>query len=466
MNYLFKNNRVNKKGFALVDVILGITLFAIVLIFTVPTFLYGQESAVIEGKRQRAIKQAQAGLEIVRNIRDNNWTDITPGTFGIQEANPGWTLTGSSDTNGEFTRKIDIELIDVNRYLVRSTVNWEQNRQRHGEVSFETRLTNFQKETIPEPTDYFYEITMANDWLTGFCADVIVETDSKTELEWEINIDLSEAPFDGEPYEVWNVNWEYNEPILTTSGQGATQYISKNNPATFGFCANRSELPIEILDVRPQPTDNQSLTGQSVDLDPYPDLLEGDFVVVLVSYNGSGNIEMQKNGGQDWNPVFDQVNNNNNLQTKIFTTIFNGSWQGGNPVFKVKEGKDSMSVTSYYFRNTDPYWAIDTWENSGTFSVNSNPFDITINSINTTANDSMALAFFISNDTNEWYLQNLDWNVLGNSQYRNSNGGISVSSAYKVLETPGNTGDVVNRVIPASNTSGNWHIFSINKYNF
>ncbi len=459
------NKNKNKKAFALVDVILGISLFAIVLIFTIPTFLYGQDSIVVEGKRQRAIKYSQAGLEIVRNIRDDDFLNISTGTFGLTESINGWSFSGSSDTNGEFTRQIIIESIDENRFLVKSKVNWDQNRQRYGEIILETLLTNFQKETIVEPSNYTYSTNIYNDWFTGYCASVTVETDSKEEIEWEINIDLSQAPLNGDVYNLWNGNWSFNSPILTVSGPDWDKTISKNKDYTFNFCANRPSLPINILDIRSQPADNQSLTGQTIDLDPYPELTTNDFVVILVSYNGNGTIEMNKNGGQNWTS-FNQVNNNNNLQTKIFTAIYNGNWQGGVPRFRVRRGRDSMSVTSFYFRNTDPYWAIDNWENSGTFYANSNPYDVSINGINTSANDSMALAFFISNDTNEWYLQNLDWSNLGNSQYRNSHGGISVSAAYKTIDNPGFSGNVTNRIIPAGNTRGNWHIFSIKKFDF
>jgi len=137
------NKNKNKKAFALVDVILGISLFAIVLIFTIPTFLYGQDSIVVEGKRQRAIKYSQAGLEIVRNIRDDDFLNISTGTFGLTESINGWSFSGSSDTNGEFTRQIIIESIDENRFLVKSKVNWDQNRQRYGEIILETLLTNY-----------------------------------------------------------------------------------------------------------------------------------------------------------------------------------------------------------------------------------------------------------------------------------------------------------------------------------
>lgn len=462
-------NKRKKPGFALLDIILGIALFAIVIIYTVPTLLYGQESAMLEGKRQRAIKYSQAGLEIVRNIRDNDFENISPGTFGLQENSAGWSLYGSSDTNGEFTRKINIESIDEDSYKIISTVNWEQNRQRHGEVFLETTITNYQEEIENnggnDTVTYTYEI--AFDWVTGYCAYFDVETESEEEVLWEIEIDLSEEPLNGEPYNVWSSVSSYSEPILTVSGPSWKETISKDNGHSFGFCSYRPEpivpdLPLALLDVISQPNDNSKLKTKSVNLETYSEAIEGDLIVLLVAYDGNSNFDMQRDGGQDWNPIFNKVNNNNNLQTQMYVAIFNGTWSN-TPRFRFDSNKNSVSIISYYFRNNNTDWAIDTWESSGTFSATTNPYDVTIDEVNTYQDGSMVLAFWIANDDNEWYLQNLDWNQLGETQYRNSNGGISVSSAYKVLETSGNSGDVVNRVIPAGNTNGNWHIFSIKK---
>lgn len=450
-----------KKAFALVDVILGAALFSIIVIFTVPAFLYGQESAMLEGKRQRATDFSLAGLEVVRNIRDNNFNNLSIGTFGLNKTINGWILSGSSDTDGELTRRITIENIDENRRLVKSRVTWPQNMQRNGEIILETILTNFSKEMPQEPGEATYSVNIYNDWMTGYCAEVLVETESEEEIEWEVQIDLSNEPLNGTVDSLWSGTWSFNAPILTVSGPDWSKTISATNPYTFNFCANRPSRPITILATVSNPADNGNKQGPTTEIVPPSDLQVGDFIVMFAMYRGNANLNILNTGGQDWQ-AFNQLNRSNALRTRIFFAIYNGTWQG-NPSVSVGSGTAALSVVAHFFRYTDPWWAIDTWETSGNFNANSNPYNVEINSLNTNSNGAMTLAFWASEKSSTWGLQSLDWANIGNSQYRNTRTASSISSAYKTIETPGPSGNVINRILTNTNVRGNWHIFSIKK---
>jgi Tfp pilus assembly protein PilV len=113
------------KGFLLIEVLLATTVFALLTTAFVGAFLYGQESAMLAGNRNRAALLAEEGLEAARNIRDSGFSNLAIGTYGLAVTSNQWNLSGASDTNGIFTRQIIISSIDINRKNVVSTVNWQ-----------------------------------------------------------------------------------------------------------------------------------------------------------------------------------------------------------------------------------------------------------------------------------------------------------------------------------------------------
>lgn len=134
------------QGFSLIEVILSAALFLIIATFVVPAYLYGQESVMLSGERQRAALYAEEGLEALRNLRDANFNNLTiGGPYGLATSTGTWTINGTSDTNGEFTRKIFIGSAGSNRLIATSTVTWNQNTQRTGTIDLATYFTNWSK---------------------------------------------------------------------------------------------------------------------------------------------------------------------------------------------------------------------------------------------------------------------------------------------------------------------------------
>lgn len=136
----------NQAGFLLVEVILASAVFVLLVTALVGAYLYGQEVAALAGNRARAVMLAEEGLEATRNIRDENFTNLTPGKKGLVVSGGQWIFSGAQDTTDIFTRSIDIKKVgnDDNRKKVTVDVTWQQNPQRTGAVSLESRLTNWQ----------------------------------------------------------------------------------------------------------------------------------------------------------------------------------------------------------------------------------------------------------------------------------------------------------------------------------
>jgi len=136
---------VTNQGFSIVEVLLATSLLGLIITGFVGAFLYGQESTILSGNRAQAVYLAEGGVEAVRNIRDDDFSNLTDGNHGILIAGNEWSLSGTTDVTGIFTRQIEIETIDADRKTATSTVTWQQNQQRQGSVSLVARFNNWQE---------------------------------------------------------------------------------------------------------------------------------------------------------------------------------------------------------------------------------------------------------------------------------------------------------------------------------
>ncbi|HOZ53095.1 MAG TPA: DUF2341 domain-containing protein [bacterium] len=119
-------------------------------------------------------------------------------------------------------------------------------------------IISFEAESCLPPAPIIdYNINITSDWGTGYCADVIVSTDSASPIIWQTDLLLDTAPIDGIPYTAWEVDWSFSEPILSVSGLAYNNEVSIGNPVVFGYCANRPEI------IYPDEEANYSITIDS-----------------------------------------------------------------------------------------------------------------------------------------------------------------------------------------------------------
>jgi prepilin-type N-terminal cleavage/methylation domain-containing protein len=148
------------QGFSIVEVLLAVSIFALIVTGFVGAFLYGQEATMLSGNRAQAVFLAEEGLEAVRNIRDDDFSNLTDGNHGIFVSGNEWAFLGTIDVNGIFMRQIEIETIDINRKVATSTVTWQQNQQRQGSVSLVAYFSNWQ-ETVSQSKGFVIATTSA-----------------------------------------------------------------------------------------------------------------------------------------------------------------------------------------------------------------------------------------------------------------------------------------------------------------
>ena len=232
-----------KKGFSVVEVLLASSIFALLATAFVGSYLYGQESTALGGNLARATFLADEGLEAVRNIRDAGYTNLVAATYGLSTTSNQWNLSGSSDTNGIFTRQITLSAAGTKRFNATSTVTWQQNNQRTGSVSVATQLTKWMATQLTAAENLI--ISTSGAWVDQNCngcngstshvvgitvanADTVDSTITSMSVSW------SGAPA-GQKIQVISINgssvWTGNSnsgvtlaisPVVLTGGAPAT----------------------------------------------------------------------------------------------------------------------------------------------------------------------------------------------------------------------------------------------------
>lgn len=134
-------------AFSLVESLLAIAIISFAAFTFLKVMLYGQQTETMSGMRDRAAQFAKEGLEAARNIRDASFSNLTDGIHGLAISSNQWIFTGVQDTQGQFTRQIQITPIDAARKQITSTVTWMQTSSLPGSVSLVTYLTNWRAST-------------------------------------------------------------------------------------------------------------------------------------------------------------------------------------------------------------------------------------------------------------------------------------------------------------------------------
>ena len=168
-----------KKGFSLVEVLLAVAVFGLMVTGLAGGLIYGQQSTALAGQRARAVILADEGLEAIRNIRDENFSNLTDGTYGLTTAGNQWNLSGTSDITDIFTRQIVISAVDANRKQLTSTISWQQNPQRAGQIQLVTYLTNW-RATVTVPATCS-EYAVGQGYSGGTCRQNIQQCTNNSE---------------------------------------------------------------------------------------------------------------------------------------------------------------------------------------------------------------------------------------------------------------------------------------------
>jgi len=156
---------INHKGFSVVEVLIGLALFAVIFlsIYETLTLFFANQNRILE--HTQALYLAEAGQEYVRYLRDDDWAAfdaLTTGTtYYLAITNSTIDTSGTAEViEGKYTRSFELNsayrngnddlvpstasgaVVDPESYLVTTQVTWGSGEQ----VQLEALLTNLQNQ--------------------------------------------------------------------------------------------------------------------------------------------------------------------------------------------------------------------------------------------------------------------------------------------------------------------------------
>ena len=158
---LMRGQKLTKSaGFGIIEIIVAMSIMIIIAATGTSTVLHSFSSNRLGGEETQATLFAQEGVEAVRSIKNQDWTNLSTGTYGLDDSGGTWALSGSSETEGKFTRQIVISqvqrdsngdivdsggTVDSDTLKATSQVDWEFSPTRNNTVTLVTYLSNFEK---------------------------------------------------------------------------------------------------------------------------------------------------------------------------------------------------------------------------------------------------------------------------------------------------------------------------------
>lgn len=127
-------------GFSVVEVLLAIAVFGFLATGLIGALVYGRVATAGSGDRVRANLIAEEGIEALRNIRAAAYSNLVDGTYGLVQSGNTWTLSGTSDTTGIYSRSVTVASAGSDRKTVTSSVTWN-GAQGSGQVDIVSRFT-------------------------------------------------------------------------------------------------------------------------------------------------------------------------------------------------------------------------------------------------------------------------------------------------------------------------------------
>ncbi len=138
------NSSNPRAGFSILEPLLAASLIAFLVLGIVTALVYGRVTAADNAARGQALLLADEGLEAVRSIRSNGFSELVEGNYGLSAQGGVWALSPESDSTNGFVRTIEIIDMDGASKSITSSVEWT-NDYGSSTVSVETRLYDWQQ---------------------------------------------------------------------------------------------------------------------------------------------------------------------------------------------------------------------------------------------------------------------------------------------------------------------------------
>ncbi|MFH1749952.1 MAG: hypothetical protein ABH837_03630 [bacterium] len=140
------------RSFTITELLIALAIFAVLASSIIYVIIDALEAGRASKDRSIASTLAQEGLEIIRNIRNRDYNQLTNGTYGLTLSENQWILSPTPELiQDRFTREIIIDDYATNKKLITSKISWELRPGRDLEINLESILSNWKDSTPTIP---------------------------------------------------------------------------------------------------------------------------------------------------------------------------------------------------------------------------------------------------------------------------------------------------------------------------
>ncbi len=134
---------MNNKGFSLVEILVAVSVFLVFFLSLTNVIFSSSKKIEYATNNEVAIFLAESGLEIVKNIKDEDFNNLQEGVYGLERNLNQFEFISSPEDIDIFSRSIIISNIDEFEKKVESTVSWVDSFSDHNSITLTTYFTNW-----------------------------------------------------------------------------------------------------------------------------------------------------------------------------------------------------------------------------------------------------------------------------------------------------------------------------------
>ncbi len=149
-----------KHGFGIIEILVALGLFGVVGLTGLSMILHSFTVSRLGEEQTIASNISLDGLEIVKLLRNQNWSNLVSGTYGLKNLSGVWSFSSTPESWNRYTRTITIEdahrdgsgnlvnsggTVDSNTKKVTATTTWDTTPLRNNSIVLVSYLTNFTK---------------------------------------------------------------------------------------------------------------------------------------------------------------------------------------------------------------------------------------------------------------------------------------------------------------------------------
>lgn len=144
---------INCKAFSFIEVMLSVAVLAVGIVGVIPLLATGMNATNASRDQEIAVLLAQEGVELIRNVRDNNWANG-------DDSFKSFPSVGSTDCRIDYTYNGG----NISCSGASNALNVSSDFYRHGSGT----LTKFQRKILIDVTSSQATVTSEVTWASGF----------------------------------------------------------------------------------------------------------------------------------------------------------------------------------------------------------------------------------------------------------------------------------------------------------